>query len=194
MPEGAMTDCGLERVGRISHGIYESRDLERTATFFERYCGVERAPAAEVAPDTLVLRLAAGARIIFQKVERLAGRTMGFGMPDPHTALIVRTQDFWPNYARLWAGLPEWEYDYWGTQLAVPDPESLTPRTFLHSSPAGREFRRKYSKRGDGFLDPDTNFFHFFGGTPLNGDSMAIYEGHDVGYFMASFQREYIPA
>src|SRR5262249_49058170 len=28
LPEGAMTDCGPERVGRICHGIYESRDLE----------------------------------------------------------------------------------------------------------------------------------------------------------------------
>ena len=90
MPAGAMTGCGAERVGRISHGVYESRDLERTAAFFDRYCGVERVPAADTAPDTLVLRLAAGARLIFHKVDQLEGRTTGFGMPDPHTALIVR--------------------------------------------------------------------------------------------------------
>lgn len=191
MPAGAMTDCGTDRVGRISHGIYESRDLERTAAFFERYCGVERVSPAEVAPDTLVLRLAAGARLIFCKVDQLEGRTTGFGMPDPHTALIVRCDDFFPNYARLWADLPEWDYDFWGSSgEAVANPETFPARTFLHSSPAGRRFKA-LAKRGDGFLDWDTNFFHFFGGTPTIGDSMAVYEGHAVDFFIDQWKREH---
>jgi predicted enzyme related to lactoylglutathione lyase len=189
MPAGAMTDCGPERVGRISHGMYESRDLERTAAFFARYCGVERVASPELAPDTLVLRLAAGARLIFGKVSALSGRTMGFGMPDPHTALIVRCDDFFPNYVRMWSELPEWDYDFWTTQEPVPHPEALTPRTFLHASPAGRRFRAQ-TQRGDGFLDPDTNFFHFFGGDPV-GDSMAVYEGRAVDFFTAQWQREH---
>ncbi|HUK37050.1 MAG TPA: VOC family protein, partial [Vicinamibacterales bacterium] len=61
LPDGAMTDCGPERVGRISHGIFESRDLERTAAFFARWCTTERVSTPELAPNTLVLRLAAGA-------------------------------------------------------------------------------------------------------------------------------------
>lgn len=182
LPEGAMADCGPERVGRISHGVFESRDLERTAAFFDRYCVTERLPAAEVAPDTLVLRLAAGARLIFAKVERLEGRTMGFGMPDPHTALVVRSEDFFPCYARIWAELPEWDYEYWTARgIVVPDAEQLTPRTFLHASKAGYRFR-ELTKRGDGFLDYDTNFFHFFGGSPAGG-SMVLYEGHAIDYY-----------
>jgi len=169
MPAGAMTDCGEERVGRISHGVFESRDLERTAAFFDRYCTTERLSLDELGmtgEEALVLWLAAGARLIFCKVDELAGRTMGFGMPDPHTALIVRCEDFYPNYARMWAELPEWDYDYWETRTPVANPETLTPRTFLHASPAGRRFRA-LTHRGDGFLDWDTNFFHFFGGSPV---------------------------
>ena len=188
MPAGAMTDCGTERVGRISHGIFESRDLERTATFFDRYCSVERVASRDLAADTLVLRLAAGARLIFCKVDRLEGRTMGFGMPDPHTALIVRCEDFFPIYARLWSELPEWDYDFWASVAPVPDPETLAPRTFLHASPAGRRFKA-LSQRGDGFLDWDTNFFHFFGGSPT-GDSMAVYDGHAIDFFTAQWKRE----
>lgn len=191
MPAGAMADCGNERVGRISHGVYESRDLERTAAFFARYCGVERVPAADVGADILVMRLAAGARLIFSKVDDLGGRTTGFGWPDPHTALVVRCDDFFPNYARLWADLPEWDYDYWGSGCTpVRDPETLPARTFLHSSPAGRRFKALV-QRGDGFLDWDTNFFHFFGGTPVSGDSMALYEGHAVDFFTKQWEREH---
>jgi predicted enzyme related to lactoylglutathione lyase len=191
LPAGAMSDCGAERVGRISHGVFESRDLERTAAFFAQYCGVERLPSADVAADSLVLRLAAGARLIFCKVDTLEGRTTGFGMPDPHTALIVRCDDFFPNYRRLWTDLPEWDFDFWGsTGEPVANPETFPARTFLHSSPAGRRFKA-LAGRGDGFLDPDTNFFHFFGGTPIRGDSMAIYEGRAVDFFIDEWEREH---
>ena len=186
MPDGAMANCGPERIGRISHGVFESRDLERTARFFDRYCITERLPADNVANDTLVLRLAAGARLVFLKVERLEGRTMGFGMPDPHTALVVRDEDFFPGYARIWAELPEWDYEYWATPgVPVSEPEKLTPRTFLHASREGYRFR-ELTKRGDGFLDWDTNFFHFYGGAPIDG-SMSRYEGHAIDYFTAQW-------
>jgi predicted enzyme related to lactoylglutathione lyase len=182
LPAGALADCGPERVGRISHGVFESRDLERTAAFFNRYCVMERAPAADVAPESLVFRLAAGAHLIFNKVDQLAGRTMGFGAPDPHTALVVRDEDFFPCYARVWAELPEWDYEYWTARgELVPGAEQLSPRTFLHASRAGYKFR-ELTKRGDGFLDWDTNFFHFYGGAPIDG-SMAVYEPHAIDYF-----------
>jgi predicted enzyme related to lactoylglutathione lyase len=198
LPAGAMADCGPERVGRISHGVFESRDLERTAKFFARYCTTERLSLDSARDDRgnadkLVLKLAAGARLVFQRVDRLAGRTMGFGLPDPHTALIVRREDLLPNYYRMWDELAEWDYDYWDDLAPVADPESLTPRTFLHASPAGREFK-KMTKRGDGFLDWDTNFFHFFGGVPSGGDSMAVYEGQAIDTFFEQWQREHVPA
>src|SRR5262249_50786130 len=67
MPEGAMTDCGAERVGRISHAVFESRDLDRTAALFDRYCALEPSRRAGIATDTLVLPLASGGRLIFRK-------------------------------------------------------------------------------------------------------------------------------
>ena len=61
MPEGAMEICTDQRVGRISHCVYGSRDLARTAAFFEKYCGLEVERNAATAEGTLVLRLRAGA-------------------------------------------------------------------------------------------------------------------------------------
>ena len=55
-PEGAMVGCGPERVGRISHAVFKSRDLDRTAAFFERYCALDPQKAADIPADTLVCR------------------------------------------------------------------------------------------------------------------------------------------
>src|SRR5712692_9855880 len=77
MPDGAMDDCGPLKVGRISHGVYESHDLQRTADFFSRYCAVDPASNSDIAADTLVLPLAAGGRIVYKKVEQFGQRTGG---------------------------------------------------------------------------------------------------------------------
>jgi hypothetical protein len=45
MPEGAMEICTSEKVGRISHAVYGSRDLVRTAAFFEKYVARKRSKA-----------------------------------------------------------------------------------------------------------------------------------------------------
>jgi catechol 2,3-dioxygenase-like lactoylglutathione lyase family enzyme len=77
MPEGAMEIATEEKVGRISHAVYGSRDLARTAAFFEKYCGMEVERNSQTAEGTLVLRLRAGARLIYKLVdqgdERIAG-------------------------------------------------------------------------------------------------------------------------
>jgi predicted enzyme related to lactoylglutathione lyase len=187
MPEGAMADCGPERVGRLSHGVFESRDLERNATLFDRYFNIEHLDGPAIAPDTLVYRLAAGARLIFCKVETLAGRTMGFGMPDPHTALLVRSDEFLPTYLRLWAELPDWDYEFWTAQAKVPQPETLAPRMLLHASPAGRRFKT-LTNLNDGFLDWDTNFFHLVAGSPIDG-SMAAYEKFTTDVYSDQIER-----
>jgi predicted enzyme related to lactoylglutathione lyase len=177
LPEGAMTECGPERVGRISHGVFESRDLDRTAAFFKRYCDLDPICNADVASDILALRLAAGGRLVFQRVTELGGRTTGMGMRDVHTALLVHEDSYFPNYERMWAGLPEWDFDPSAGQL-IDDAEQLPARTVLHPSPPGRRFHAM-AKRGDDFFDWDTNMFHFYGGTPL-GESLAIYDGRSV--------------
>src|SRR5579859_6335148 len=48
LPDGAMTYTTPVGVGRISHGIYESRDLQRAADHFDTFCAVEPATNADV--------------------------------------------------------------------------------------------------------------------------------------------------
>jgi predicted enzyme related to lactoylglutathione lyase len=181
LPEGAMAACGPERIGRISHGVLESRDLDRTAAFFDRYCALEPQKCADIPDDTIVLPLAAGGRLVYQRVTQLQGRTSGCGLPDTHTALLVHDNEFFANYARLWADLPELDGDL-RMGSPIEDPEKLRACTVGHPSSAGREFKR-LAGRGDGWFDWDTNLFHFFGGVPI-GDSLAFYEGHAIQYYI----------
>jgi predicted enzyme related to lactoylglutathione lyase len=186
LPEGAMDDCGPLKIGRISHGVYESRDLQRTADFFDRYCALQPLVSADVPDDTLVLPLAAGGRLVFKKTEKPGLRTTGRGvLRDVHTALVVRPEDFWPNYERLWAELPEWDFDAERDGIYAGDWESLPARTAIHPSPAGRAWHAAW-KRGDDWYDPDTNLFHFFGGDPTGG-SMAKYEGHSIDDYAQAY-------
>jgi predicted enzyme related to lactoylglutathione lyase len=179
LPEGAMDSAGPLKIGRISHGVFESRDLQRTADFFDRYCALTPLVSADIDADTLVLPLAAGGRIVFKKTEKPGERTTGRGiLRDVHTALVVRQGDFWPNYERMWAELPEWDFDAERDGVYAGDWESLPARTALHPSPAGRSWHKAYG-RGDDWYDPDTNLFHFFVGIP-RGDSMASYDGHSI--------------
>ena len=189
LPEGALYGAGPERVGRISHGVFESRDLARTAAFFARFCGLQPATGAATASDSLVFRLAAGGRMIFRKVESLEGRTTGAGLRDAHTALVVRSEEFWENYLRIFADLPEWDFDAIGGKLTESAEElrNLPPRTALHPSGGGRKFKQ-ITQRGDDFFDWDTNMFHFFGCTPLGG-SYAIYTPHDVEEEIDAWER-----
>lgn len=186
MPDGAMAGVGPERVGRISHGAYESRDLERTAEYFRRYCALEPLKSNDLGPDTLVLPLAAGARLVFHKVETLSGRTTGCGMRDTHTALTVHTDDYIRNYQRLWADLPEWDYNPI-ERKPIPDPGALPARTVVHPTPAGKRIKA-LSGRGDDFLDWDTNLFHFYGGLPV-GKSMAVYDGRATEYYLPELEK-----
>jgi predicted enzyme related to lactoylglutathione lyase len=189
LPDGAMDGCGPLRIGRISHGVFESRDLQRTADFFDRYCALTPLGSADVAADTLVLPLAAGGRIVFKKTASPGERTTGRGvLRDVHTALVLRPEDFWPNYERMWAELPEWDFDAERDGVFSGDWASLPARTAVHPSPAGRSWFAAWS-RGDDWYDPDTNLFHFFGGEPREG-SMATYDGHSID----DYANEYLEA
>src|SRR6185312_13774142 len=75
LPDGAMARPSSVGVGHLSHGVFESRDLERTADFFKRYFELDRVRNADIAAGTLVLRLAAGGRLVFKLVQTLGGRT-----------------------------------------------------------------------------------------------------------------------
>lgn len=186
LPEGAMTGCSSAGVGRISHGTFESRDLDRTAAFFKEYCELEPIRNADVASDVLALRLAAGGRLVFQKTDDLGRRTTGMGMRDVHTALLVHKDSYFANYQRVWKGLPEWDFDP-AAGKPIENAETLPARTVLHPSPAGRRFHA-LTQRADDFIDWDTNLWHFYGGTPV-GTSLAHYQGHSIEYYIAEWER-----
>jgi catechol 2,3-dioxygenase-like lactoylglutathione lyase family enzyme len=142
MPQGAMEIATDERVGRISHAVYGCRDLAKTAAFFEKYCGVQAEQNSNTAEGTLVLRLRAGARLIYKLVDKVDERVAGHGpWWDMHTALTVREEEFFPNYRCMWDGLPEEETDKANANLSIEQQEALPARTGLHRSPVGLKER-----------------------------------------------------
>lgn len=175
MPDGAMHDTGPLKIGRISHLTYASRDLDRTAAFFERFCGLQPLRSADIAADTLVLPLAAGGRLVFKRATEPGLRASGRGVfSDCHTALVLRKEDFWPAYERMWAELPEWPLDK-ATRRFEGDGTTWPARTLIHGSPNGMKFHAAFG-RGDDWIDPDCNLFHFVGGLPHRPGSMSSYD------------------
>jgi len=177
MPEGAMEIATENRVGRISHAVFGTRDLARTTAFFETYCGVKAEQNSKTAEGTLVLRMRAGGRLIYKLVDKVDERVSGHGTWwDMHTALTVRDEEFLPSYRRMWAGIPE-EKGYKGDlNLPIEEQEVLPARTGLHRSPVGIRWK-EICDRGDEFYDWDCHSFHFIGGKTLKPDgSMALYE------------------
>jgi catechol 2,3-dioxygenase-like lactoylglutathione lyase family enzyme len=179
MPEGAMEIATDEKVGRISHAVYGCRDLARTAAFFEKYCGVQAEQNSKTAEGSLVLRLRARAQLIYKLVDKVDERVAGHGpWWDMHTALTVREEEFFPNYRRMWDGLPEEETDKANANLSIEEQEALPARTGLHRSPVGRKWK-EICERGDEFYDWDAHAFHFIGGIPLKDGSLALYQAKE---------------
>jgi predicted enzyme related to lactoylglutathione lyase len=186
LPEGAMDEVTPLGVGRISHGVFASQDLQRAADHFATYCGLEPA-RDDVSSDTLVLRTVGGARIIYKKVDKdgIDERTGGFGkLQAAHAALVLRDEDFWPNYDRMWDGVSEWAWDRESGQFIGAGPD-LPARTSRHGSPAGRKFY-EVKGRGDDWYDWDTNCFHFMGGVPTN-RSFSAYEPHTMEWHLPQY-------
>lgn len=185
LPRGAMERRSPKGVGRISHVTLESRDLGRTAAFFERYCGLKPQKSEDIPADMLVLPLAAGGRLVFRHVTTLQGRTTGCGLRDTHTALLVRDEDYLKNYRRLWASLPEIDHDLlFG--LVKDKPGELNACTIMHPSRAGRKFK-ELAGRGDDWFDCDTNLFHFYAGTS-DDPSFATYHGKSMQDYLDEWQ------
>jgi catechol 2,3-dioxygenase-like lactoylglutathione lyase family enzyme len=184
-PAGAFDDVGEFGVGRASHAVYASRDLDRTAAFFERFCNLEALKSGDVPADTLVLPLAAGGRLVFKHTADTSPRASGNGTYlDMHCALVVHEEDFWPIHERMWAELPEWPYNA-ETKQFEGDARAMPARTLIHMSPNGMRFHAAFG-RGDDWLDPDQNLFHFVGGAPQNG-SMATYDRYFLDDYMDEF-------
>ena len=176
MPRGAMDVATALGVGRISGAVYGSRDLQRTASFYERYCGLRRADSPEIPEDTLVLPLASGGRLVYHLTDgvdaRLTGHGPWFAM---HFAFTIPADTYMGNYERLWAEVPEEADTKENLGLSEADEDALPARTGLHGSPTGRKWKEMY-KRGDEIYDWDGHAFHFVGGISVGGDgSLATY-------------------
>ena len=189
LPAGAMAGATSVGVGRISHGVYECRDLQRAADHFARYCALEPMQSADIPSDTLVFPLVGGARIVYKQVDEIGRRTGGWGkLHAAHAALVLRDQDFWPSYERMWAEVPEWEWDRESREFVGAGPD-LPARTARHGSPGGVQWY-EVRHRGDDWYDWDTNCFHFMGGVPRD-PSFAEYEGHTMDWHLPEYLKEH---
>ncbi len=189
MPKGAMEICTSEKVGRISHVVFGSRDLARSAAFFEKYCGVQVVRNSQIAEGTLVLRLRAGPRIIYKLVEKVDERVAGHSpWWDMHTALTVREEDFFYNYQRMWKSLPEEAGPKETLNDSREKEDAFPARTGLHRSPVGYKWKEIH-QRGDEFYDWDGHALHFYGGIPLTQDgSLALYRGKEQEEYLRELQ------
>jgi hypothetical protein len=135
---------------------------------------------AATSEGTLILRLKAGARLVYKLVEQVDERIAGHSpWWDMHTALTVREEEFFPNYRRMWEGLPEEEGPKETLKDSRDKEDAFPARTGLHRSPVGYKWKEIY-QRGDEFYDWDGHAFHFFGGIPLKDDgSLALYQGKE---------------
>ena len=179
MPAGAMAGATSAKVGRISHAVYESRDLERTADFFDRFAALDPIVNADVGKDTLAMPLAGGGRIVYHKVDELGPWTLARSSGGPHAALTVRDEDFWGNYRRMWATLPEGDRPE-STESTAGFP-ALPARTILHGSGGGRRWFKMYG-RGDDFYDWDANAFHFIGSVGMEQSPELTYRAHSMDW------------
>lgn len=185
LPPGAMSEVTSVQVGRISHGVFECLDLQRAADHFATYCALEPMVNADIPSDTLVLPLVCGARVVYKKVDHIGQRTGGWGkLHAAHAALVVRDDDFFPNYERMWSNVVEWPWDAEARGF-VGAGADMPARTSRHGSPGGIEWF-KVRGRGDDWYDWDTNCFHWMGGVPED-DSFTKYTPHTMDWHFPEY-------
>ena len=177
MPEGAMEVSTPLGVGRVSSATYGSRNLQRTADFFDRFCDIQPIDSPEIPEDSIALGLASGGRIVYHLVDEVDERLTGHGAWTAlHAALTVQGASFIPNYLRLWDGVPEESGVKENLDMPRDEQDALPARTGLHGSPTGRKWKELY-QRGDEFYDWDGHAFHFMGGISSRDDgSLALYQ------------------
>jgi catechol 2,3-dioxygenase-like lactoylglutathione lyase family enzyme len=177
MPAGAMDVATSLGVGRISSAVYGSRDLQRTASFFERYFGLTRMDDAGIPEDTLVFALEAGGRVVYHLTDGVDARVTGHGpWFAMHAAFTVHADQYMATYERLWAEVPEEAGTKESLGLTLEDEDAQPARTGLHGSPVGHKWKEIY-ERGDEIYDWDGHAFHFIGGIAIRPDgSLATYQ------------------
>jgi len=178
LPAGALSTTNPTGVGRISHAVQESRDLNKTVEFYSRYCGLDLIESADIPKDTVAMEMTGGGRLVFKEVDTLAPRTGGHNkFLGQHTALTVENDGYLDAYQRLWDELPESEYTPYSKDEIDIDETVLAPRTELHGLEARGE-RGKHVVRGHFFYDWDCNNYHLTGGVPSDGAMAEYTVGH----------------
>lgn len=142
LPEHAMEGGNPFGLGRISHSVMESADLDRTIDFYTRFAGIDPIESADIPADRVVFRLAGGGRMMFVMVDSIGPRTGGqetwLGQ---HAALTVRSDEWDMVHRRLWDGLP-------------------SDRFMQHPKVARGEMEPKL-EAGGYFYDWDGNSYHY---------------------------------
>ncbi|MEA2640280.1 MAG: hypothetical protein QOF51_1674 [Chloroflexota bacterium] len=170
LPPSAMEGGNKVGLGRISHAVLAARDLDRTAEFYADVCGIEPIRNADVAHDTLPLRLAGGGRIVFKQVDELSPRAGGTEIWNgQHLALTVRAEEWEYVHDRMWESLPEVVVTSYAAVAGKGVPSGDGPRTQQHGKVMRGEHPEKMS-RGTSFYDWDQNNYHFTCGVFAPGD------------------------
>lgn len=156
LPPGAMNGGNPLGLGRISHAVLESRDLQRSLDFHGTFLAIDPIHSADIPEDRVVLRLAGGGRLLFQKIDpdttTRCGERMGV-----HAAFTVRDEEWDLVHERLWASLPE-------APLDAP-PSSTSELHPAWTRQRGSMIQRGIVvPRGYGFSDWDNHPFHYVRG------------------------------
>ena len=176
LPPGAMDSNNATGLGRISHVVLESRDLDRTRTFNGELFSLDEIYSADIPKDVLVYRLAGGGRMLFQQIEPDTETRGGHDWFGVHTALTIREEDWNSSYERVWSQTHDGR-KYMGYRDA---PDRATRRQLVapFTSLPGSVLRGEWgdpNQRGENFCDWDNNEFHFTRGRFARGDT-SLYE------------------
>lgn len=188
MPEGAMSSKTRLGVGRIARITFGCREVENNAEFFARYGGLE-ATAIGSNSEILVLPLAFGARLVYEKRDVKETRTKDGTGVGVHVALAVEKDDLLQMLEEMWADLPEWNADGSGDVVAE-EGKFLPPHTEMHGSPVGRRWKQMLG-RGDYFSDCDGHMFHFYGIYSNRKDGSLIdYDARETEEYLEDLAKE----
>jgi catechol 2,3-dioxygenase-like lactoylglutathione lyase family enzyme len=176
LPPGAMESGNPTGLGRISHVVLESRDLERTRDFEGDLFALDEVHSADIRKELLVYRLAGGGRLIFQTIDPDAETRGGQCWVGVHTALTIREEDWDYSYGRVWERTEDGrKYSGYKDAPRAEERRRLVPPYTSHPGSVLRGEWGDPNRRGQNFCDWDNNEFHFTRGR-FAPDDTAIYQ------------------
>ena len=136
-----------------------------------------------------MLRLRAGARIVYKLVDRVDERVSGHGTWwDMHTALTVREEEFLPNYRRMWEGIPEEEGYKADLNLTWKNKKLFRRARVCIGVPSASSGNRSVIAAMSSTIGT-AHSFHFMGGKPLKAWLDGVIRGHGTGRIFTRARR-----